>query len=232
MNDAMENNSTLSGGDLAERAARYKKEFWGAENLKFSEPWYRLQKSARILSRLAAGTECSLLDIGCGPGTLARLLPPNVAYCGVDISIPSPAPNLMEADLLESVIGFDGRKFDLVSALGFFEYVGEHQQQKFSEIAALLTGSGRFLVTYTNFRHRNTRIFEAFSNVQQLDAFKRDLGRYFSIDRSFPASHNWKHSQPSRDIVKSANMHLNANIPLVSRALAVDYFFICSPRTT
>jgi cyclopropane fatty-acyl-phospholipid synthase-like methyltransferase len=231
MNDSMKNGTTLSGGDLAKRAARYKREFWGAENLKFSEPWFRLQKAARILSKLAAGTECSLLDIGCGPGTLAKLLPANMAYCGVDIAIPTPAPNLMEADLLESVIGFHGRKFDIVSALGFFEYVGELQQQKFSEIATLLTDRGKFVVTYTNFRHRNARIFEAFSNVQQLEAFKRDLQRYFSVDKFFPASHNWKHSQPSRDIVKNANMHLNANIPLISRALAVDYFFICSPRS-
>ena len=86
------------------------------------------------------------------------------------------------------------------------------------------------MVTYTNFSHRRTRIYEAFSNVQPLDAFRADLERYFTIDRTFPASHNWKHAQPNRNLVKQANMRLNANIPLVSRRLAVDYFFICTPR--
>jgi cyclopropane fatty-acyl-phospholipid synthase-like methyltransferase len=232
MNDSAKGYGTGSGNDLTERAARYKKDFWGAENLKFGEPWYRLQKAGRIITRLAAGRQRSLLDVGCGPGTLGRLLPANIAYSGIDISIPSPAPNLVESDLLESAIGFDGRKFDLVSALGFFEYVGQLQQQKFSEIEELLTTRGKFIVTYTNFGHRSTRIFEAFSNVQPLASFRADLQRYFVIDKSFPASHNWKHSQPSRDLVKSANMRVKANIPLISRALAVDYFFICSPRSS
>jgi SAM-dependent methyltransferase len=232
MNDPAKSKGTVSGSDLTERASRYKKDFWGEENLKFSEPWYRLQKAARVITGLAASTQCSLLDVGCGPATLADLLPANIAYFGIDIAIRNPAPNLIEADLLESVIEFGGRKFDFVSALGLFEYVGQLQRQKFSEISRLLTEGGRFIVTYTNFAHRNKRIYEAFSNVQSLAAFRHDLQRYFVIDKSFPASHNWKHSQPSREFVKSANMHLNVNIPLVSRALAVDYFFICSPRVS
>jgi hypothetical protein len=30
--------------------------------------------------------------------------------------------------------------------------------------------------------------------------------------------------------MRAANMRLNINIPVVSPALAVEYFFICSPR--
>lgn len=231
MTDSATGKGTVSRSDLTERASRYKKEFWGAENLKFSEPWYRLEKAARIVTRLAAGSQCSLLDVGCGPGTLGRLLPANVEYSGIDISIPNPAPNFAEADLLESAIGMGDRKFDLVTALGFFEYVGDRQQQKLTEIAGLLPGGGKFVVTYTNFGHRNPRIYDAFSNVQPLAGFRADLQRHFTVDKSFPASHNWKHSQPSREFVKNANMHVNANIPLISPALAVDYFFVCSPRT-
>ena len=81
--------------------------------------------------------------------------------------------------------------------------------EKFAEIARLLNIGGKFLVTYTNFGHRRKRIYEAFSNVQPLDAFRQDLQRYFTIDNSFPASHNWKHSQPSRELVKAVNMHVN-----------------------
>ncbi len=217
-------------GAVSERAAHYKKDFWGEENLKFSEPWYRLEKSARIIRKLAGGRECTLLDIGCGPATLMRLMPANIKYFGIDIAIQNPAPNLMESDLVESEIAFDGMRFDLVTALGVFEYVGQVQSKKLAEISRLMNTDGKFLVTYTNFGHRRKRIYEAFSNVQPLHDFRQDLLRYFTIDKSFPASHNWKHSQPSRELIKAVNMQVNANIPLISPALAVDYFFVCSPR--
>lgn len=217
-------------GNAHERAEQYKREFWGTENLSFNEPWYRLVKAARIIAGLAGRAERSLLDIGCGPAALMRQLPSNISYYGIDIAIQEPAPNLIEADLAKSPIDFNGKKFDLVSALGVFEYIGDAQSRKFDEIARILVDGGKFVVTYTNFSHRRTRIYEAFSNVQPLDAFSADLERYFTIDRAFPASHNWKHTQPNRNLVKQANMRLNANIPLVSRRLAVDYFFICTPR--
>ena len=215
--------------DPVSRVSQYKKQFWGVQNLKFGEPWYRLEKSARIISKLAGGRQCTLLDIGCGPATLMRLLPANVDYYGIDIAIHDPAPNLIEADLLESAIAFGGKKFDIITALGLFEYVGRLQSQKFSEIARLLNADGKFVVSYTNFGHRKKRIYEAFSNIQALGSFREDLQRYFYVDRSFPASHNWKHSQPNREVVKAANMHVSVNIPVLSPILAVDYFFVCSP---
>jgi SAM-dependent methyltransferase len=230
MNDRADINSTVPEKDVSERASFYKKDFWSKENLKFGEPWYRLRKSAQIVTALAGDRECTLLDIGCGPATLMSLLPVNIDYYGIDIAIQEPAPNLREADLIKSPIAFDGKRFDIITALGFFEYVGKVQSQKFSEIAKLLNDGGKFVVSYTNFGHRKKRIYEAFSNVQELDSFRQSLGRYFDISKSFPASHNWKHSQPSRELVKAVNMHVNANIPFVSQALAVDYFFICSPR--
>jgi SAM-dependent methyltransferase len=219
-------------GNAHERADQYKREFWGKENLGFDEPWYRLVKSAKIISGLADGAQRSLLDIGCGPAALSRLLPQNISYHGIDIAIQEPAPNLLEADLAKSPIEFQGKRFDLVSALGVFEYIGDAQSEKFDEIARIVTGGGNFVVTYTNFGHRSTRIYEAFSNIQPLDAFRADLERNFTIDRAFPASHNWNHSQPSRNLVKQLNMHLDANIPVISKRLAVDYFFICTPRRT
>lgn len=230
MNDPAGSTGMVPEGGVSERALRYKRDFWGEENLKFSEPWYRLQKSAQIIGGLAQGRECTLLDIGCGPATLMRLLPANIQYYGIDIAIHNPAPNLMEADLLESAIAFGDKRFDLVVALGVFEYVGKLQSQKFSEISQILSDSGKFLVSYTNFGHRKKHIYEAFSNVQPLDSFRQGLERYFAIDRFFPASHNWKHSQPSRSLVKAVNMHVNANIPVLSPMLAVDYFFVCSSQ--
>jgi SAM-dependent methyltransferase len=212
-------------------AARYyKRSFWSQENLKFSEPWYRLQKSARIIRKLVPDKETTLLDIGCGPGTLMRLLPENVHYYGLDIAIQEPAPNLRELDILENPISFDNRRFDFVVAQGVFEYLADRQSQKFSEISRLLQDGGWFLTTYTNFGHRKSLIYSAFSNVQPLEAFREDLDRYFRVERQFPASHNWKHQQPNRRALQLANLHLNTNVPVLSPLLGVEYYFICRPR--
>ena len=62
-------------GNVSERVVRYKKDFWEEENLKFGEPWYRLEKAAGIISGLAGRSECTLLDIGCGPGRLDAAAP-------------------------------------------------------------------------------------------------------------------------------------------------------------
>lgn len=67
MNDPVSSKGMVPDGGARERASRYKKDFWEEENLKFGEPWYRLEKSARIISRLAGGRECTLLDVGCRP---------------------------------------------------------------------------------------------------------------------------------------------------------------------
>jgi SAM-dependent methyltransferase len=219
------------GGPARENGAvLHKRAFWIKENQRHIPAHYRLQKSARIINAIAGAKECDLLDVGCGPATLMRLMRPNIHYYGIDIAIHDQAPNLIEADILEQPIGFAGRRFDIVTALGLFEYVGDGQAQKFSEIAQILGQCGTFVLTYTNFAHRDTRVFEAFSNVQPFDDFRRSLARHFTIDRYFPTSYNWHGGQPVRPLVKAANMHLKANIPLVGPRLAVEYFFICSPR--
>jgi SAM-dependent methyltransferase len=224
-------NSADVGGPARESAAdRYKRDFWISENRKHVPAHYRLQKSARIINSIAGTEERSLLDVGCGPATLMRLLRPNIDYYGIDIAVHDPAPNLIEADILREPIRFADKRFDIVTALGVFEYVGASQVQKFSEIAQLLGEDGRFVLTYTNFGHRDKHIFEAFSNVQPFGEFRRSLARHFIIDRYFPASYNWRGGQPYRSVLKAANMHVEANIPLVGPKLAVEYFFICSRR--
>lgn len=211
-------------------AERYKRDFWISENRKHVPAHYRLQKSARIINAIAGRQAHDLLDVGCGPATLMDLLRPNVRYYGIDIAVHDQVPNLIEADILKQPISFDGRRFDIVTALGVFEYVGARQDQKFSEIAGLLRQRGRFVLTYTNFGHRDRHIFEAFSNVRPIEDFRRSLDRYFTIDECFPTSYNWHGGQPVRALLKSANMHVRANIPLLGPKLAVEYFIICSPR--
>jgi SAM-dependent methyltransferase len=206
----------------------YKKDFWSKENLNYSRPHYRLEKSARIVNRLAHGKKATLLDVGCGPATLMSLLRPNIQYYGIDIAIHDPAPNLIEADLLVRPVQFAGKRFDIVIAQGFFEYAGSFQAQKFAEISELLNDGGIFVVSYVNFGHRDKAIYWPYSNVQPLGDFRESLAQHFEIKRSFPTSHNWNHSEPRRKFIREVNMYTNINIPFISPVLGVEYFFICS----
>jgi SAM-dependent methyltransferase len=210
----------------------YKKDFWSKENLKYSQPHYRLEKSARLINRLARGKRCTLLDVGCGPATLASLLQPNIQYYGIDIAIHDSAPNLIEADFTEKPIQFANKRFDIVLAQGVFEYMGNVQAQKFTEIAQLLRDGGIFIVSYVNFNHRKKSIYWPYSNIQNLNDFRQSLEQHFDIHKVIPTSHNWNHSEPGRKLVRNVNMHINIDIPFISRALAVEYFFTCSSRTT
>lgn len=229
MNDLTHGNG-IAPGDRD--AVRYrKKEFWREEHRKFVHPHFRLEKAARIVNTIASGRQqCDLLDVGCGPATMMRLLNSNIRYHGLDISIEHPAPNLAEADFLETPICFGNKTFDIVVAQGVFEYVGTFQQAKFSDIASILGAGGTFIVSYTNFGHRRAQVDELYNNVQPLDQFRRCLTRHFTVERYFPVSHNWYHGQPSRRLIKAVQTHFNMNIPMLSPLLAVEYFFICSIR--
>ncbi len=210
----------------------YKKDFWSKENLQYSRPHYRLEKSARIVNRIARDRKRTLLDVGCGGAALRPLLRPNIEYYGIDIAIHEPAPNLIEADFLEAPIPYADKCFDLIVAQGVFEYVGDFQGQIFSEIARLLNDGGVFIGSYVNFDHRDKCIYWPYSNVQSFDKFRHGLARHFQIDKISPTSHSWSHSEPSRKPAKAAHMHINANVPVISRALAVEYLFTCSPHPT
>jgi SAM-dependent methyltransferase len=206
----------------------YKRDFWATENLKYAKPHFRLEKSARIINNLARGRECALLDVGCGPATLMRFVDESVQYYGIDIAIQSPEPNLHQADLINEPVAFDDRKFDIVIAQGFFEYVADYQDQKMSEIASVLKRDGKFIATYVNFGHRDRYIYQPYSNVQSIHDFRAALARQFRIERCFPSSYNWHHDEPNRWFLRKSQLRLNLNIPVVGPSLAVEYFFICS----
>jgi SAM-dependent methyltransferase len=218
------------GGRADGSVQYYKRDFWSRENLKYAKPHYRLEKASRIINRIARGRECTLFDVGCGPAALRQLLAPNIRYFGADIAIQERAPYLLEADFVEGPIQFGGRKFDIVLAQGFFEYVGDQQSQKFAEIAALIKRGGIFITTYVNFGHRDREIYWPYSNVRPFADFRASLSDRFEVQRCFPTSHNWRHGEPNRRGIRDVNMHLNVNIPLFSPRLAVEYFLICRPR--
>jgi SAM-dependent methyltransferase len=208
----------------------YKEDFWRTENLKFNEPGCRMEKAAGIVTELARAKQSSLLDVGCGPGALSALLPANINYFGIDIAIQHPGPNMLEVDLLQNPIAFAGKRFDIVVALGVFEYMADRQAEKFSEIARLLRPGGHFLVSYTNFEHRSKDVYWALNNMRPAAEFRSALQEYFTVDRFSPVGHNWHLRQPRQKLIRYANMRVNSNIPLVSRWLAVEYFFACSPK--
>jgi len=230
MNDSAWEKDNISTRDGHDDAVKYyKKDFWSEENLKFTRPHFRLQRSALVINKLMHGKECDLLDVGCGPGTLMRLLDNNIHYHGIDIAIQDPAPNFIEADLLQGPIKFGDKQFDIIVAQGLFEYLGEFQARKFDEIRQLLRPGGKFVLTYQNFGHRKKSIYWPYSNVQPLSDFRKSLEGYFRIDRSFPVAHNWNHGSPQRRWLQVMEMHVNLNIPVISPVLGTEYFFICSP---
>jgi SAM-dependent methyltransferase len=208
----------------------YKKDFWRTENLRYTAPHSRMVKVARTANSLAGEGGCTLLDVGCGPAALASLLRPNIQYYGVDIAIKTSAPNLLEADLMESPIGFGGKRFDIVVAQGFFEYVGELQSQKLAEIADILGSDGTFITSYVNFGHRQPYIYQPYSNVQPFGQFRASVEEYFAVRRVLPTSYNWRHWDSNHRISRTIGLHTDVNIPVVGRLFAVQYILVCGTR--
>jgi SAM-dependent methyltransferase len=198
-------------------------------SLTHEAPHFRMRKVARVIRRVAGTRQASLLDLGCGSGTLASLLPPRVRYHGIDIAIASPAPNLLEADIVAAPIAFGGRSFDIVVAVGLFEHLGDVQSRKLAEIAGLLADGGTFICTYPNFAHHRKSPSWPYSNVQPPQAFRAAVRQYFRIGRVFPTAYNWNPTYPNRALIRIPQERLNVNIPLISRSLAVDYCYVCHP---
>lgn len=207
----------------------HKKDLWAVENRKYTEPHLRLLKVARVVNDLAGQSPTELLDVGCGPGTLQKFLRPNIVYHGVDISIPNPGPRMAERDILAGPIAFEAKRFGLVVAQGLFEYLGDHQSEKLAEISRLLAPGGTLLASYVNFDHRRPTVYELYNNVRAPGAFEADLERYFTVRRRIPTSHNWQHQEPAKWPAKPLNLRLDASVPWLTRKLAVQYLFLCSP---
>ena len=208
----------------------YKKDFWRTENLEYSRPHPRMVKVARIANSLARGRNCTLLDVGCGPATLASLLQPNIDYYGLDIAIQEPAPNLVEADLLENPIGFDGRRFNIVVAQGFFEYAGKFQSQKLAEIAGLLAEGGTFIASYVNFGHWHRFIYAPYSNVQPFPKFRASIREHFTVQRVVPTSYNLRHHDSQRKLAEALGLGTDLNIPILGPLFAIQYILLCTKR--
>ncbi len=207
------------------------KNYWIVENAQYAEPSFRLRKCARLVNELAKDRTCTLLDVGCGPAALRELLDPNITYYGLDIAIHNPASYLREVDFAQNRIAFDQERFDFVVGMGVFEYMGERQKLKLQEISELLTDDGIFIMSYINFGHFRGKVWPNYNNVQRIEEMTRGVEEVFKVERRFPASHHWRQKQPGRNSLRPLQMLVNVNIPMISPALAVEYFFVCSKRS-
>ena len=206
------------------------RDYWIVENALYAEPSFRLKKCAAFINKLAGVRSCSLLDVGCGPAALRPLLRQNIDYCGIDIAIHQPAPFLREVDIAQKSIAFDDRRFNFVTALGFFEYMGGGKQgSKLFEIRNILKDDGKFILSYINFGHFRGKVWPNYNNVQSVAEMKKALSEYYRVDTCFPASHHWRQKQPGKHSLRSLQMLVNFNIPVFSPRMAVEYFYICSP---
>jgi SAM-dependent methyltransferase len=208
-----------------------KRDLTGAEDAKHPAPRFRTRKVARVIRDVVAERRLArvdLLDVGCGPGTLAALLPGGVRYHGIDIAITSPAPNLAQVDIVEDPISFEGKTFGIVVAQGLFEYLGEARSRKLAEIAALLADGGTFICTYPNFAHRAKGVYWPYGDVQPPQDFRRDVERWFRIEKAFPTAYNWNPSHPDSALLRLPQERCRVNIPVIGPLLAVDYCYVCS----
>lgn len=205
-----------------------KKDFWAQENTLYAKPNFRSRKCAQLVNEIAAGKQCDLLDVGCGPAAMRHLLDPAICYHGIDIALHDSAPCLRETDFIANPIDFDGNTFDLIVALGVIEYVGGFQAQKLSEIKHILKPGGTFIMSYLNFSHFRRRIYPIYNNVRPIRDIRNSVAELFHIDRMFPVSHHWRHKQPGKYALPGLQLRMRSGVPLLSRWLAVEYFLICS----
>lgn len=101
----------------------------------------------------------SVLDAGCGPGTVLSVLSrrlPHAKLAGVDLSYsmlrqaqPNSAPKVPLIQSLVEQLPFIDNAFDLISALGVMDYV-ENPPQFFQTVQRILKPGGCFIFTYPN----------------------------------------------------------------------------------
>lgn len=90
---------------------------------------------------------------------------------------------------------------------------------------------GKFVATYVNFDHRSPDYYTPYSNIQAASDFRRSLSEQFMIERRIPTAHNWNHSEPGLWFVRTPNMHINVNVPVLTNWLAVEYIYVCRLRS-
>ncbi len=138
----------------------------------------------------------TILDIGCGPGTILQYLPPSVHYCGLDsnpkyIEFASNKFKEKHTFICENAnnIGLlkDLPKFDLILALGLIHHLDDHESSKLFDFAAKAASStGRLLTLdgcYTQDQSKVAKYFlkhDRGQNVRTESEYKELAQKHFN----------------------------------------------------
>ena len=78
-------------------ASVLEKDLRSQENLRYSRPYHRMRKVARVVNRLPGGKACRLVDVGCGLARVRMLLDPSFTSHGIDMAMRQPALGLVRS---------------------------------------------------------------------------------------------------------------------------------------
>ena len=135
-----------------------KPEYWSGETQKYQEPHLRLKRLAGEINRLPLKTG-TVLDLGCGPGTLGHLLDRSrFQYFGVDVfkqELATGAYGQFDLDHDDWDQFSFQQKFDVVVLSGVLEYLAPERIEELLRFIRqnLVKPETVLVVTYTNFEH-------------------------------------------------------------------------------
>lgn len=129
--------------------------YWNVRGPEFDTVHPRLQLIGRLIGELPGVR--TMLDVGCGPAAMRRVVPPGIEYFGIDIASDVIAglddPAHFQVVNLDTVDGcFDDRRFDLVVCSGVFEYIND--RERFMRLLRRKAAPGGHLIlSFTNHQH-------------------------------------------------------------------------------
>ncbi|MFA6393954.1 MAG: class I SAM-dependent methyltransferase [Patescibacteria group bacterium] len=170
-------------------------QYWSIESLKYQKPHERIRKIYREI--IKGSTSGSVLDIGCGPASLALLLQSgNFKYSGVDVfkqNIPSGRYRVFDLEHDDfSNFPFD-EIFDVVVISGVIEYLSIERVRELLKYLRLKLSdrNTKIIITYTNFSHYSRKIatyHPRWVMIKKIDDIREEFrAAGFSIVRFYPS---------------------------------------------
>jgi SAM-dependent methyltransferase len=135
---------------------RSREEYWRARTRDFDTAHPRLCVIRDLIESLPS-PPASLLDVGCGRGTLGRLLPTSIEYFGIDIALQhfgdQPNPDHFQVvDLERSPEAFGDTRFEAVVCSGVLEYIAD-TDNVLRFLRTKVAPPGHLILSFTNRQH-------------------------------------------------------------------------------
>jgi SAM-dependent methyltransferase len=133
-----------------------REEYWRVRTQAFNTPHRRLC-AIRDLILTFPKPPATLLDVGCGRGTLKSLLPSSIEYFGLDLTAAAlegglDARHFQVVDLDRSPEAFGREQFDTVVCSGAMEYIA-HTHRFLSFLREKVSPAGHLILSFTNRQH-------------------------------------------------------------------------------